>query len=245
MKDSPKPLAAPTAAPPPKPSLDDLAKQINRRHRLCVTTARAGLAHALRAGRLLQQAKALCGGHGKWLPWLAEHFPGSPRVARTYMQLARRWSELQGKRRRAAVLSLRAALAALPKKRTPKPTQPKAPEDQADDLGNGTFAEAYRAFRREVARTKTDGFERVSRKAVQRHLRLLAMMVGGRIETATHERTENWRLAELVERLVTLADVPPSELALGDLRQTAKDIGEIVLGPEGDGRVELTTECAA
>ena len=239
--------AARTAATPT--TLLDLAKRINDEHRLCTRYARAGLAHALRAGRLLLEAKRRCV-HGEWRTWLVEHFDASATTAQVYMRVAKHWKALKGKTQATVDLTLEAALAALTKPRKgrmkPKdPEAPEAPEDQADDLGNGTFAEAYRAFRREVARTKTDGFERVSRKAVQRHLRLLAMMVGGRIETATHERTENWRLAELVERLVTLADVPPSELALGDLRQTAKDIGEIVLGPEGDGRVELTTECAA
>ena len=56
-------------------TLADLAKQINEEHHAAEGALNAGLQHALRAGQLLTQAKALCS-HGEWQPWLhAQHEP--------------------------------------------------------------------------------------------------------------------------------------------------------------------------
>ncbi|HUU93742.1 MAG TPA: DUF3102 domain-containing protein, partial [Phycisphaerae bacterium] len=75
--------AARTAATPT--TLLDLAKRINDEHRLCTRYARAGLAHALRAGRLLLEAKRRCV-HGEWRTWLVEHFDASATTAQVYMR---------------------------------------------------------------------------------------------------------------------------------------------------------------
>ena len=236
MKDSPKPLAAPTAAPPPKPSLDDLAKRINREHAACARCARVSLRHALRAGDLLREAKALCS-RGTWLAWLAKHFLGSVRTAEVYVQVSRHRKALEAQSQHAANWSLRAALVALPKTRPTKPARPEAPEDRADDLGDGSLGMAYRVLRREIARVKLDGFERVPRATVQRHLRLLARMVGEQIE-ASEQKRQDGRLVELVEKLVTLANTPLAKLPAGDLRETARGIHDIVLGSVEPAHVE-------
>ena len=68
--------------------LDTLAAQINAEHQACATALRTTLAHAVRAGELLAEAKAVVG-HGGWLPWLETNFTGSERTARNYMRVAR------------------------------------------------------------------------------------------------------------------------------------------------------------
>jgi hypothetical protein len=70
-------------------SLVQLAGAINREHQACGIAYQRALAHALAAGDLLVIAKAQVR-HGRWEAWLAEHFAGSSRTARVYMQLARR-----------------------------------------------------------------------------------------------------------------------------------------------------------
>jgi hypothetical protein len=47
----------------------------------------SAVAHAIRAGELLFEAKTQVK-HGRWLPWLEANFPGSVRTAQGYMRLA-------------------------------------------------------------------------------------------------------------------------------------------------------------
>jgi hypothetical protein len=90
--------------------LDTLAEAINEQHRLCEAAAGKAVAHALEAGRMLEEAKAGVK-HGEWGGWLEENFAGSARTARTYMQLNSRRDELTGQNgNSAADLSLRGAL---------------------------------------------------------------------------------------------------------------------------------------
>jgi Protein of unknown function (DUF3102) len=67
--------------------LPDLAAEITREHELCEGSYRTALAHALKIGELLIDAKAQLS-HGEWLPWVGEHTPLSARSAQAYMQLA-------------------------------------------------------------------------------------------------------------------------------------------------------------
>jgi hypothetical protein len=90
-------------------SLTDLAAQINEHHRAAESAMRSGLEHAMEAGRLLISAKSQCP-HGEWGSWLADNFEGSDRTARAYMQIAKRWPELEAKRQNSAVLSIDGAL---------------------------------------------------------------------------------------------------------------------------------------
>ncbi len=100
--------------------LSALAGAINAEHRACETAFRAGLAHAVRAGELLMEARALCP-HGTWLPWVRENFEGSERLAQGYMQVARELPKLAAEdpQRVADLMSFREALAALAAAREP------------------------------------------------------------------------------------------------------------------------------
>lgn len=73
--------------------LDDLAEAINAEHRRAQEAMQSSLAHALRCGELLNQAKSQLK-HGDWLPWLASNCEFSDRTARAYMRVARNQSEL-------------------------------------------------------------------------------------------------------------------------------------------------------
>ena len=81
-----------TACVPPEATLDDLATAINDEHRQAEAAMNTGLQHALEAGRLLLEAKALCA-HGQWLPWVADNFEGSIRTSQCYTRLAERWPQ--------------------------------------------------------------------------------------------------------------------------------------------------------
>lgn len=72
--------------------------------------------HAIQAGEKLTEAKGLVG-HGEWLPWLQQNFPGSERTARNYMRLA------ANRQRVADLPSIREAVASL--------TEP-TPDDPVD-----------------------------------------------------------------------------------------------------------------
>ena len=89
-------------------SLPDLAARIRAEHEAASDAVKRSLQHAIEAGRLLNEAKSLCG-HGQWLPWLEEHCRIAGRTARLYMQLARRESEIGN----VANLSVREAVAKL------------------------------------------------------------------------------------------------------------------------------------
>lgn len=91
-----------------------LATAINDEHRAACDAMSSGLAHAIRAGELLIEARAAVP-HGSWLPWLHDHFEGSERTAQVYMRLARHGATLEPgpNPQRVADLSLRGALAAL------------------------------------------------------------------------------------------------------------------------------------
>ena len=78
--------------PPAPGSLDDLAIRIRAKHEEFVGSIRTSLTLAIEAGELLIEAKAQCGGHGRWLPWLESVMPA--RTASHYMRLARSKDEI-------------------------------------------------------------------------------------------------------------------------------------------------------
>lgn len=85
----------------------------------------------------LTQAKALCK-HGEWLGWLEANFEGSQPTASRYMQLYRRWDELEllENYSRMNNLSLSAALAQLAEPRPPQDDESEtdsAPKPSAPD----------------------------------------------------------------------------------------------------------------
>jgi phage N-6-adenine-methyltransferase len=69
-------------------SLDDLAAEIRREMAAAEESWGEAVAHAVRAGELLIEAK-LRVRHGEWLPWLNANFPGSEDTAENCMKLAR------------------------------------------------------------------------------------------------------------------------------------------------------------
>lgn len=106
-------------------------EQANAKHHAIEQAIGQILYDARDAGRLLLEAKSLCP-HGTWGPYLAEHFAGSDRTARRYIQIAQGWDRIEGvvsgglvltpaeaktdtdpKRTRVADLSLRGALSLL------------------------------------------------------------------------------------------------------------------------------------
>jgi hypothetical protein len=93
--------------------LDSLATYINESHRSCLECSRNAIGHAVEAGELLLKAKALVG-HGRFENWIKKFTKLSPRTARAYMQVGKRWPELtKAKRQNAADLTIRDALAEL------------------------------------------------------------------------------------------------------------------------------------
>ena len=90
------------------PELPSLASRINAAHADCEAAARKALSHALEAGRLLCEAKAMIP-HGQWLAWLATHCRLSSRTARLYMRLHEHRGLLGSKRQRVANLPIREA----------------------------------------------------------------------------------------------------------------------------------------
>jgi hypothetical protein len=91
-------------------NLSALAVEINEAHAEAEKAAQSALEHALRAGRLLTEAKTLCQ-HGSWLTWLKDNFSGSARTAQAYMSLATGFESLPGpEAQRVAHLPLREAM---------------------------------------------------------------------------------------------------------------------------------------
>lgn len=89
------------------PSLSDLAEGINTEHRQVERAARYGLAHGIRAGQLLLEAKELAG-HGNFVRWVKGNCDFSMRTAQEYMQVAT--FPCVANTRQSALLTIRAAL---------------------------------------------------------------------------------------------------------------------------------------
>jgi hypothetical protein len=98
------------------------ASEIHNEHQAAQRCASEAVAHAIRAGELLLQAKAALP-HGAFGPWLSANVDFSDRTARGYMRLA---GLDEAKRQRVADLSLRGALRSL--------APPKPPADDEQDL---------------------------------------------------------------------------------------------------------------
>lgn len=82
---------------------------INCEHNAATIAAAKAVDHAMRAGDLLLQAKEALP-HGAFTQWLDEHFHGSSRTARAYMQLARQRDVIEAKRQNSAISSIDEAM---------------------------------------------------------------------------------------------------------------------------------------
>lgn len=89
MTDLPKPMTEP---PVPSNDLAVLASRINSEHDEVVKAVVHGADHAIRAGKLLLEAK-IAVRHGDWSEWLATNCRVSERSAQLYMQLAREFPQ--------------------------------------------------------------------------------------------------------------------------------------------------------
>ena len=94
--------------------LPALAVELGQEVRKADAAWRDAVGHAIRAGELLTEAKALVR-HGDWLPWLEANFPGSDRTARNYMRLA------ANRNRVADLPTVREAVALLAAPKRPEP----------------------------------------------------------------------------------------------------------------------------
>ncbi len=103
-------------------ALDDLAGEIRREVELSEQHWQSAVAHAIRAGELLTEAKSRVQ-HGEWLPWIEANFPGSDRTARNYMRLA------ANRQRVADLPTVREAVAAL----TARTSEPDARPSRSPD----------------------------------------------------------------------------------------------------------------
>ena len=90
-------------------SLADLAARISGEHDEIVASLRQSLVHAMAAGDMLIEAKAMVG-HGEWLPWLAEHCRIPKRSAQLYMRLAKHRELIETKSADVALLTINAAI---------------------------------------------------------------------------------------------------------------------------------------
>lgn len=89
--------------------LAELAKQINEAHLAVETSFGHSLAHAIRAGELLNQAKESCP-HGTWEYWLEKNIKFSRSYAHVYRNIASNKGLLLSNIQKTGYLSLDAAL---------------------------------------------------------------------------------------------------------------------------------------
>jgi len=115
----------------PDSDLDELAVKIRQENEQSILSARTSLIHAKRAGELLQKARKEVA-HGKWTTWVEANCGMSTRTAQVYMQLAKRWSELDAKAQRMTDLTINAARELLAK--------PKPKEDAVSTVDTGSIA---------------------------------------------------------------------------------------------------------
>jgi hypothetical protein len=197
-------------------TLTRLATDINEEHEAAHAAAHSALHHARRAGELLLEAKADLP-YGTWLPWLAEHCPTVPeRTARAYMQIARRWSELEGAdRQRVADLPIRQALKLLAEPRTPEPST----------AATGINAHLYVAPAAATLRERD--VEPTAATARRRAFASPKPIDCNRVITAVVEDLAN--LLDGVEEMVDFAALDQSRLAnwVQGLRQAEQDMARL------------------
>ena len=126
MSDAKPSEIVPAPAPAPRP--DDLATRINAAHEEVKNSIRRGAEHAIKAGRLLLEAKATVG-HGNFLEWIGTNCNFRPRTAQLYMTMADEFPLLEAKSnaQRIAHLSLNEAVRMLK-----EPSEKKSADEKSD-----------------------------------------------------------------------------------------------------------------
>ena len=108
------------------PTLPDLAARIDAAVVEAEEHARSAVDAAVRAGRLLSEAKEQLP-HGQWEQWIISNCAVAPRTAQAYMRLAARLAELpKEEAQRVADLPLRAAITAIATAPVAPPSYPSA-----------------------------------------------------------------------------------------------------------------------
>lgn len=120
-----------TAATSTALSGEQLTAAIRHEHEAASTAARSALGHALEAGRLLSEARAVIP-HGGWESYVRDECDIAPRTASLYLRLHRNRARLPN-RQRAAELSVRQAARLLERPRA-KAALPAVAAEPADEL---------------------------------------------------------------------------------------------------------------
>jgi hypothetical protein len=110
-------MEAPAKLEQPRPTLDDLASQIEHEHKASERKVGEALAHARKAGELLIAVKTLLP-HGQFGRWIGDHCSFSQDTANLYMRIARRWPEIS---ERVQNMSLREVAKLVTGSSSPKP----------------------------------------------------------------------------------------------------------------------------
>jgi hypothetical protein len=92
--------------------LPELAARIRAEHQATADALKTSVQHAIAAGELLIEAKALLK-HGQWLPWLQDHCVMSERTAQLYMRCAKNREAIEQNTQPVADLTLNEAAALL------------------------------------------------------------------------------------------------------------------------------------
>lgn len=131
---------ATVVAKTPEQELDRIAAQLREEVVEAERHYRTALQHAIRAGELLTEARALAPS-GTWSTWLAVNFDGGAATAATYMRLAKHATEVEHAQ------TITAAVAML------APTEPRAlnpaPTNDPDPMGD--YRRASSALARAIA----------------------------------------------------------------------------------------------
>jgi hypothetical protein len=93
-------------------SLEQVAGELHQEHLAAERDVRSAVAHAIRAGNLLLEAKGIVT-HGFFGVWLTNNFKGGARTAQNYMRLARSASDDPANTQRVSHSTVRGALQAI------------------------------------------------------------------------------------------------------------------------------------
>lgn len=182
-----------------------LVKRINDETTAAESHARSAMQHALAAGALLVQAKALVA-HGDWQQWVEANCTISMRTASAYMRLATKIETLPDtERQRVADLPVRDAIRAIS-------TPPEAPPSVRGYLGHGRRDEAAR----------TVSALRSGASALRRAARELEITNRLKAQRAKSLRAELQAAIDAIDALTRLGEM---------LKATPKNTGAKGIGP--------------
>jgi hypothetical protein len=97
-------------------SLEQVAGELHQEHLAAERDVRSAVAHAIRAGNLLLEAKGIVT-HGFFGVWLTNNFKGGPRTAQNYMRLARDAATDPANTQRVSHSTVRGALQAIARRK--------------------------------------------------------------------------------------------------------------------------------